>query len=62
MTNDQRIVEGTIVKSATAWGGVVFAKYLEAIGITSWGDFAAACAAVYSLILIGEWVYKKFKR
>lgn len=49
------------IKAATAWGGVGVSKYLDAIGITSWGDFAAMLAAVYSLILIGEWAWKKWK-
>ncbi len=42
------------VKIATAW--------LAAIGISSWSDFAALLAALYSLILIGEWVWKKLLR
>jgi len=38
------------IKIATAWA---------AVGITSWADFAAALAAFYTLILIGEWLWKK---
>lgn len=48
-------------KGLLAWGGVGVAKSLETIGINSWSDAAAACAAIYSIILIGEWLYKKVK-
>lgn len=30
-----------------------------AVGITSWADFAAFLAAVYSALLILEWLWKK---
>jgi hypothetical protein len=40
-----------IIKLATVWA---------AVGITSWADAASALAAIYTCILIGEWVYKKF--
>lgn len=30
-----------------------------AVGITSWADFAAFLAAVYSALLIVEWFWKK---
>jgi hypothetical protein len=49
------------LKAAAAWGGVGFSKFLESIGVGSWGDFAAMCAAFYSLLLICEWVWKKWK-
>lgn len=29
------------------------------VGITSWADFAAFMAAMYSLLLVGEFVWKK---
>lgn len=48
-------------KAVAAWGGVGISKFLETIGITSWGDFAAMCAAIYSLMLIVEWCWKKWK-
>lgn len=38
-------------KIATAWLASLF---------TSWADVASFLAAVYSLCLIGEWLYKKF--
>lgn len=40
-----------IIKLATVWA---------AVGITSWADAASALAAIYTFILISEWVYKKF--
>jgi hypothetical protein len=49
------------LKAGAAWGGVGVSKVLNAIGIGSWGDFAAMCAALYSLLLIGEWLWKKWK-
>lgn len=48
------------IKASVAWGGVAFSKWLEAIGITSWGDFAAMLAAIYSLFLIIDWLWKKW--
>lgn len=48
-------------KAAAAWGGWGVSEILEKLGIGSWSDFAALCAAVYSLLLIGEWVWKKVK-
>lgn len=41
------------VKIVTAWA---------AVGITSWADVAAALAALYSAILIAEWVWKRMLR
>lgn len=32
------------------------------IGITSWTDFAAFLGALYSMLLIGEWMWKKALR
>lgn len=49
------------LKAATAWGGAGISYYLEKVGFNDWGDVAAFLAACYSLILIGEWVWKKFK-
>jgi len=46
-------------------GAVAAAKLLSvwaAVGITSWADFAAFLAALYSLMLIGEWLWKKAVR
>ena len=33
-----------------------------AVGITAWADFAAFLAAIYSMLLIGEWVWKRTLR
>lgn len=41
------------VKIATAWA---------AVGITSWSDVAAALAALYTLLLILEWLWKRIGR
>ncbi|HQR98169.1 MULTISPECIES: hypothetical protein [unclassified Polaromonas] len=49
-----------VLKATVAWGGVAFSKWLESVGITSWGDFAAMLAAIYSLFLILDWLYKKW--
>ncbi len=49
--NDEKIAAPG-VKIATSW--------LAAVGIGSWSDFAAALAAIYTLLLIGEWVWKRF--
>ena len=43
----------TLIKLSTVWGAVY---------ITSWTDVAAALASLYTLILIGEWSYKKLIR
>jgi len=50
-----------LVKFLLAWGGVGFSKYLEEIGIHSWADVAAMFAAIYSLFLILDWVWKKWR-
>lgn len=59
----QHLTEGqaAMAKAGTAWGGTGIAFYLERLGFSSWGDVAAFLAAVYSLILIGEWCWKKWK-
>jgi uncharacterized membrane protein len=51
MTTHESTVGDPILKLVSAWA---------AVGITSWADFASFLAAIYSLILIGEWVYRKF--
>lgn len=50
MTTDNTVAAPG-VKLVTAWA---------AVGITSWSDLAAALAALYTLLLIGEWFYHKF--
>ncbi len=50
---DPETAVGFSARIASLWG---------VIGITSWTDFAAFLAALYSLILIGEWLWKRFIR
>ncbi|SNR73879.1 hypothetical protein SAMN05192560_0788 [Methylobacillus rhizosphaerae] len=47
---DNTEISHPVIKVISVWA---------AVGITSWADFAAFLAAVYSLILICEWVWKK---
>lgn len=54
-------VDITTVKAGVAWGGYGLGAALNWLGFTSWGEFAGFCASIYSLILIGEWAYKKWK-
>lgn len=46
-------VSAPVTKIASVW---------LAFGITSWSDIAAIAAASYSMLLIGEWFYKRFWR
>jgi hypothetical protein len=46
------------VKGASAWAAVGLAK----IGVHQWSDVAAMLAALYSLLLICEWCWKKWRR
>lgn len=48
----------SIVKAASAWGAVALAE----VGINSWGDFGAFLASIYTLMLIGEWLWKRIFR
>lgn len=45
------------VKIMTAWGGVALASAIDYMQL-----IASTLAALYTLILIGEWCYKKFWR
>lgn len=53
------VVSQPVAKMITAWSGVGIAEFLQRLGITSWGDAAAAAACMYTMLLIVEWVYKK---
>jgi hypothetical protein len=44
-------VAAPIAKVVSAWA---------LFGITSWSDAAAAAAFLYTMMLIGEWCWKKF--
>lgn len=48
--------------TAIALPGAKIASAWLAVGITSWSDAAAALAALYTVILILEWVWKKAVR
>lgn len=48
-------------KAGVAWGGTGIGYLLQKAGLNGWGDFAAMCASIYSLLLIGDWLYKKWK-
>lgn len=52
MTNSEDTIV-PVVKIVTVWG---------AVGITSWSDFAAFLASIYTTVLIGEWLWKKAGR
>jgi hypothetical protein len=51
--NEHSDIAAPMLKVATVWA---------AIGITSWSDMAAFLAAVYSLLLLIEWLWKKVFR
>jgi hypothetical protein len=42
-----------VAKIASAWA---------AVGITSWSEFAAFMASIYTLLLMCEWFWKRFWR
>lgn len=50
--NDNQI-SAPALKIGTAWA---------AVGITSWSDVAAFLAAVYTTLIMGEWLWKKVGR
>lgn len=47
-----------IAHVAVAWVGVIFAK----LGIHTWSDLAAVLASIYTLLMIGDWVWRKWVR
>lgn len=46
-------IAAPILKISTAWA---------AVGITSWSDAAGFMAALYTAVLLGEWIWKKIRR
>lgn len=46
-------VDHAAAKVASVWAATLF---------TSWADVAAFLAAIYSLLLIGEWLWKRLGR
>jgi len=52
--NDHTSVAMPMIKIVSAW--------LAAVGLQSWGDFASFLAALYTALLIAEWVKNRFFR
>jgi hypothetical protein len=52
----------SLVHPILAWGAVTVSKLLETFGIHAWSDVAAMLASVYSLFLIADWLYKRWKQ
>lgn len=57
MSQQTVAIDAPVAKAASAW-----AAFAASLSITSWTDLAAAAAFVYSMLLIGEYVWKKFLR
>lgn len=53
LTEEQREGLVALTKIGTVWAFV---------GITSWADFAAMLAAIYSMLMIVDFFWKKFVR
>ncbi len=53
MTEQHTSVTSPGIKIATAWA---------AVGITSWAELASALAALYTMLLITEWLWKRLGR
>lgn len=50
MNDRADVITQPVTKVVTVWA---------AVGITTWADLASFLAAMYSIILIGEWAWKK---
>lgn len=50
MNDQQGQIAGQVTKVVTVWA---------AIGITSWAEAASFAAFLYSMVLLGEWFWKK---
>jgi hypothetical protein len=57
-----RIEEVSDGRSDTLLSAIKLSSAWAAVGITSWADAASALAFLYTLILIGEWLWKKAGR
>jgi hypothetical protein len=44
-----------------AWGGWSVGKYLGAIGLHTWGDFAGMASGFLTCLLIGDFLWKKWR-
>ena len=53
MTTQHTSVDHAALKVGTAWIATIF---------TSWADFAAFLAAIYTMLLICEWIWKRLGR
>ncbi len=53
MNDRHETIAAPVAKATTAWA---------AVGITSWSTFSSFLAAIYSLLLILEWCWKRFLR
>jgi hypothetical protein len=53
MNDGDAAITHPVLKLVTAW---------LAISITSWADVASILAALYTLLLIGEWLWKRLVR
>lgn len=51
--NDQSVITHAPLKAATAIGAGMLGQF-------SLSDWASILAIIYTLILIGEWIYKRF--
>lgn len=58
MDNNIEHTEHPVVKAVIAWVGVGLAH----LGINTWSDAAAVAATIYTLLLIVDWIWKKWKR
>jgi len=57
VSDPQHITAANVV----AWCGVWLSRTLNTIGIHTWADFAAMCAAALSIVTLGDWVWRKVK-
>ena len=55
---DHSDVQSAGVKVSLSWLGVLLAN----LGVHGWDQLAAMVATVYTLMLIGEWLYKKARQ
>jgi O-antigen/teichoic acid export membrane protein len=51
--NPPEEIQNQVVKVASAWGVIAF---------TSWAEFAAFLGALYTMVLLTEWFWKKMWR
>lgn len=54
--NDDHTIHHPVLKAASAWVLALFSN----MGLNSWADVAAMFAAIYSFLLIVEWIWKRF--